>query len=91
MTKSAALGCSAIGGSLLFPAETGRVGIDPLQQKNRRGVDQWIGGHLAIHPPVPEVSRENRHDAIQSQIAGVRSPVPIAAFQRMEKRIAWCG
>ena len=75
----------------LFPAETGRVGIDPLQQKNPLGVDQWIGGDLEIHPPVPEVSRENRHDAIQSQIAGVRSPVPNRGFPENGKanRVGW--
>jgi hypothetical protein len=50
--------------------------MDTLQQKKPHGVGQWIGGRLEVHASMPEVRRENRHDAIQRQIAGVRLPVP---------------
>ncbi len=61
------------------------MNINSLQQKNPRGVGQWIGRHLEIHAPMAEVRCENRHNAIKSQIVGAQFSVPNCAPSRERK------
>src|SRR5215469_4544228 len=69
----------------------GWICINLLQHKNPSCVGQGIGGHLEIHAATTEVRCKNRHYAIQSQIAGVRLPVPNCGFPEDRKAdgLAW--
>jgi hypothetical protein len=75
----------------MLPTEIGWVSVNPLQQKNPRGVGRWIGGHLENHVPMAEVRYENRHNPIESQIVGARLSVLNCRLPENGKpnRMAW--
>jgi hypothetical protein len=77
--------------SLFLPARIGWVNINPLQQKNPRGVGQRVGRQLEIHVPMAEVRCENLYNAVKSQT--VNAGISVSNFGLPENgkpnRMAW--